>query len=238
MALQQRVEDAKDALEDKQMRVAQTLAEYRDKADDKSYARYMDARKSYDEGLNHYETLAGSAAQMEQQTTNSENSYNLGAAQVRASVARYGKDKVKDQLASQFSSDRQEAYKLRGQAERMPPGPERDKALATAAALEKRANYTYETYEKIDLSYGNKAAEIDLKTKAQLEKDTGYRTAMATLQSGDASRDDQMKAMKTLRTVAAKYHLDPALLGIPSAELGGGVLTLDADGNLVSSGGE
>ena len=233
MALQQRVEDAKDALEDKQMRVAQTLAEYRDKADDKSYARYMDARKSYDEGLNHYETLAGSAAQMEQQAATAENSYNLGAAQIRASVARYGKDKVKDDLATKVTWDRQQAYQIRAQAERMPSGPERDKALATATALENRATNNYKIYEDLDLTHGDKSAEIDLKTKAQLEKDTGYRTAMATLQSGDASRADQIKAMKTLRTVAAKYHIDPALLGVPSAELGGGVLTLDADGNLV-----
>jgi hypothetical protein len=77
-----------------------------------------------------------------------------------------------------------------------------------------------------------------LKTKALLEKDSVYRSAMATLKSGHASRNDQMKAMKNLRMIANKYHMDPALLGIPSAELGGGVLTLDADGNLVSSGGK
>jgi hypothetical protein len=233
MALMQRVEDAKDALEDKQMRVAETLSAYKEKYDDKSERRYTDAKTELKAAQMHYETLAGSAAQMEQQSSTAENSYNLGAAQIRASIARYGKDKVKDQLASQFSSDRQQAYQVRAQAERMPPGPEREKALATAAALEKRADYTYETYQKVDLSHGDKAAEIDLKTKAQLEKDTGYRTAMATLQSGDASRADQIKAMKALRTVAAKYHIDPALLGVPSAELGGGVLTLDADGNLV-----
>ena len=238
MALRQRVEDSKDALEDKQMRVAQTLAEYRDKADDKSYAHYTEAKKDYSDAVSHSENLGATLAQAEQQAATAANSYGLGMAGIQAQVARYGKDKIKDQLASQFSSDRQEAYKLRGQAERMPPSPERDKALATAAGLEKRANYTYETYQKVDLTYGNKAAEIDLKTKALLEKDSVYRRAMITLQSSGASRDDQMKAMKNLRMVADKYHIDPALLGIPSAELGGGVLTLDADGNLVSSGGK